>query len=132
MSGQHWLAIYISKHGVGSFFDSFGNSPVYIHFPKSIAVFLKRNCVSMQHSSKQVHDVCSAVCGQHCVFFLYHMDKGLSYDDLLLKYSDNLSDNDFMVCKFVKKLRPSVACSKSGFDCIQCVHAGDLFLNRMM
>lgn len=129
MSGRHWVAIYIDKYGVGSFFDSFGNPPTYSHFPKSFAVFLKRNCSAIQYSARQVQDMCTAVCGQHCIFFLYHVDKGLSYEELMRKYSDNLSKNDFMVCKFVKKICPSVVCRKSGFGCVQCVQSGDFFEN---
>lgn len=52
------IAIYINKHRVGSFFDSFGNPPTYGHFPKSISAFLNRNCESVQHSVKQVQDMC--------------------------------------------------------------------------
>lgn len=122
-SGQHWLSIYIDKFGVGSFFDSFGNPPDYSYFSESINAFLQRNCTTTQHSARQVQDVCTAVCGQHCVFFLYHMDKGQTYDEVMKKYSNNLSKNDVLVCKFVKKLRPSVVCRKSSFTCVQCVQS---------
>ena len=122
-SGQHWLSVYIDKYGVGSFFDSFGNPPTYAHFSESINVFLKRNCTTIQHSARQVQDVCTAVCGQHCVFFLYHMDTGQDYDKVMRKYTYNLSKNDVMVCKFVKKIRPSVVCRRNVYACIQCALA---------
>ncbi len=39
----------------------------------------------------------SDTCGQHCVFFLYHMSKGHVYDDIVKKYYDDLIKNDAMV-----------------------------------
>ena len=94
-----------------------------MHFSESINAFLKRNCTAIQHSARQVQDVCTAVCGQHCVFFLYHMDTGRVYDKVMRKYTYNLSKNDVMVCKFVKKIQPSVVCRKNVDTCIQCAQA---------
>lgn len=47
------------------------------------------------------------------------MDKGLSYKEIMRKYS-----NDVLVCKFVLKIHLSVACRKGRFACVQ---AGDSF-----
>ena len=118
-SGTHWLAVYIDTHNQASFFDSFGNPPD--RFAKSIGKFLEANCNDVQYITRQVQSSCSAVCGQHCVFFLLHMDKSEDYDALSTKYKVNTHTNDRMVCRFVKKLHPSVTCkSIDNTNCIQC------------
>ena len=118
--GEHWLAIFISSKKHGYFFDSFGNSPDYKHFPASIKRFLSRNCHTTSHSVKQVQSNFSMACGQHCVFFLFNIQRGVSYKKLLNVYSNNLSSNDAMVCRFVKRIQPT-ACKKNTFPCVQCV-----------
>ncbi len=83
LPGEHWLTIYINEEGVGYFFDSFGNKHDDICFPPIINNFLKLNSRAVQYSAVQVQDFSSDTCGQHCVFFLYHMAKGRNYDYVL-------------------------------------------------
>lgn len=117
--GEHWLAVYISARKHGFFFDSFGNPPD--NFSPKIKKFLVNNCCAISFSSKQVQNDVSLACGQHCVFFLNKIQKGMSFKKILSLYSSNLICNDTMVCHFVKKIRPTVACKKYNFACIQCV-----------
>lgn len=127
LPGQHWLAIYINEEGVGCFFDSFGNKPDYQGFPSIIKNFLKLNSKEIQHSNVQVQDFTSDTCGQHCVFFLYHMTKGFDYDYVLKMYSDDLIKNDKKVSTFVKRLKQT-NCNENVFKCIQCVQTGEMFM----
>ncbi len=60
----------------------------------------------MEYSNKQVQDFTSDTCGQHCVFFLYHMSKGYTYENIVKRYYDDLIKNDAMVVRFVKRLKP--------------------------
>lgn len=118
LPGKHWLAFYITKDKQGYFFDSFGNSPD--KFSPEIKLFLLKNTARILYSGRQVQKDFSVTCGQHCVFFLYHVQKGASYSRLINMYSDNLVCNDAMVCHFVNKIRPVSACFENNFDCVQC------------
>jgi len=129
LPGEHWLAIYINEDGVGCFFDSFGNKPDYHGFPPIIKNFLKLNSSQVQHSAVQVQDFSSDTCGQHCVFFLYHMAKGFDYDYVLKLYCNDLIKNDKKVSAFVKKLKQA-PCNENVFKCVQCVQMGEMFMSH--
>ncbi len=120
LPGEHWVAAYLSRDGSGCFFDSFGNAPDSDHFPTSIKNFLISNTPVVLYSTKRVQDFTSDVCGQHCVFFLYHLAKGRDYNHVMKLYSDNYIKNDKMVSLFVKRLRSNV-CNENFFPCIHCV-----------
>ena len=123
--GSHWLAVYIDTHNTATFFDSFGNPPE--RFAKTIFEFLRENCVDIQYRSRQLQSLCSAVCGQHCVFFLTHMNKCADYAKLFAKFKDDTHKNDIMVCRYVKRLQPAVTCKTlSNMNCIQCAVSGEL------
>ena len=123
--GEHWLAIYITDDGIGRFYDSFGNPPDFTYFPKSIKDFLK-TCENVEYSSKQVQDLVSTTCGQHCLFFLFLMTKGLSYKDFMSFYADDLRENDALVSKFVAKMYQSKR-DKQMFNCIQHAQSCETF-----
>lgn len=118
--GQHWLAIYLTQDGTGCFFDSFGNAPDCDRFPITIKNFLTSNAPVVLYSTKRVQDFTSDACGQHCVFFLYHLARGRDYNYVMNLYSNDYIKNDKMVSLFVKRLR-SNACNEKMFPCIQCV-----------
>ncbi len=87
-------------------------------FQRTYVIFKKSNSTSVEYSKKQVQDFTSDTCGQHCVFFLYHMSKGRAYDNIVKKYYDDLIKNYAMVVRFVKRLKP---CLCDTLNCIQCV-----------
>ncbi len=116
--GQPWVAVYINGDGVSCFFDSFGGAPKDPRFTKNLHDFFKNNSIRVEYSKKQVQDFTSDTCGQHCVFFLYHMSKGHAYENIVKKYYDDLIKNDAMVVRFVKRLKPRLC---DTFNSIQCV-----------
>lgn len=120
MPGAHWLAIYITHDRQGYFFDSFGNPPTYDEYPPNIINFLSKNCKKLLYSQKQVQDVQSTTCGEHCIFFLSNIQKGVSYQRVLNMYTRNLICNDVMVCAYVKKIHPNL-CRGHKFTCVQYV-----------
>ena len=124
LPGEHWLAVYITEDRVGCFFDSFGNPPE--RFPDMISDFLKTSCITQRYSTRQVQDFASTTCGQHCVFFLNYIAKGLSYEDVMSKYCLDLIKNDNMVSTFVKKFYPCI-CKNKLFKCVQHVQSGQMF-----
>ena len=121
MAGAHWLAIYITTERQGYFFDSYGNPPSYSEFPETIQRFLDQHCIDVVHSTQQVQDPSSTACGHHCVFFLFNMQKGVSYQKFLKMYGDNLPRNDEKVYDFVNRVQPNV-CNEHDMMCVQsCV-----------
>lgn len=134
LPGQHWLAVFITEKRSGEFFDSYGNPPDYKYFPKSIYRFLQRNCVKISYNTRQVQDLFSTTCGQHCLFFLLQRCKGNSFTDIIHSmYSDDLRKNDVLVSRFVKKLphhhHPRNV--KHVFKCtVQCVCSGEMFFKK--
>lgn len=119
--GEHWVAVYINSRKHGYFFDSFGNPPEYKHFPVQINKFIAKNCRTVSYSARQVQSNISMVCGQHCIFFLCNIQRGVSYQKFLNMYSSKLPHNDAMVCHFVKQIQPAIVCEKYAFTCVQCV-----------
>ena len=54
----------------GDFFDSYGKHP--IHYNKYFLDFMNRNAVEWEHNKIQLQSAFSTVCGQYCIYFLYH------------------------------------------------------------
>ena len=106
--GEHWLAFFITKQKRCYLFDSFGRSPRV--FPHGINTFIGENSLDVTYSNQQVQSNYSFTCSHHCVFFLCHVQKGLSYARVMNMYGDNLICNDSMVCKFVNRIQPVVCC----------------------
>lgn len=102
--GEHWVGIIIEREaGKSSFFDSYGHGPDYIFYPESFITFLSRNSCETCYNKLQVQDFHSTTCVPHVVFFLCQRFKGLSFQEVMKMYSDNLKHNDAMVIKFIKK-----------------------------
>lgn len=127
--GEHWLAFHVDTGGSVHFFDSFGNSPRSQIFPTDIYIFLKKAGHRVIYSNRQVQDYMSVTCGEHCVFILYHMLRGMSYSDIMLKYTSNLLKNDEMVSLFVKKIHCYKKCYND-YTCVQCAQPNSKFINH--
>lgn len=121
MPGEHWVAIYITKDKDGYFFDSFGHSPENRRFPPEIKHFLRKNCVTVSYSGRVVQSELSTKCGQHCVFFLCNIQKGMSYKQFINMYGPDPVCNDAMVCRFVNRIQPVAVCHEYDTMCVQCV-----------
>ena len=70
LPGTHWIAIYFNEQMKRGFFDSYGKHP--IHYNKHFLNFMNRNAVEREHNKIQLQSASSTVCGQHCIYFLYH------------------------------------------------------------
>lgn len=122
-AGAHWLAIYITAERQGYFFDSYGNPPTYSEFPVSIQQFLDHSCSDVVYSTQQIQDHLSTACGQHCLFFLFNMQKGVSYHKFLRMFGANLPRNDKKVYDFVSSVKPSF-CNEHELICVQSCICG--------
>ena len=102
LPGQHWIAwIVYNKEREGEYFDSYGY-PIskYRLVQRPVLTIVKENCKQIQQSH-------SFVCGQMCIFFLYHRLNGVSYEAILQKFRNSRRYNDFIVQKFVDDMQSS-------------------------
>lgn len=100
-SGEHWIAIFISKNGKGIYFDSYGLRPLH----REIELFLNNNCGSdWKHNptTLQTTSDLSFTCGHYCVLFCLFMSNNLKLNDFLNVFSRNTLFNDLFVETLVK------------------------------
>ena len=93
--GEHWVAFYV-ENGEGEYFDSYGLPP-----PRDLEIVLDRCCFHYAYNKYQLQDLWTFVCGQFCVYYLYHRNQGErlgSIVDRLRKYGEK---NDCIVETFV-------------------------------
>ena len=98
--GVHWVAVYFSRDGCGTYFDSFGLEPL---IPNHLRL-LRKNCRVLRWNTKQLQSNSSKVCGQFCLMFLIHMSRGKTLKQFQNIFSSNLDKNDGIVKDFVKRL----------------------------
>ena len=92
--GTHWVAFYFPSREKGEFFDSYGHPPEHYGF-KSYNIETWN-----QH---KLQSSWSNVCGQYCIFYLYHKSRGYSMSKIVNMFTDNTAINDSKVACYVKK-----------------------------
>lgn len=100
-----------AARGAGEFFDSYGTAPDDPRLPKTIAKFLEHQAEETVFQQNQLQHPRAVTCGHHCVFFLESRAGGLSFDQILKLYSDDVLKNDRMVIRFVRN-RKARLCRK--------------------
>lgn len=88
--GEHWTAIYIDKFRIGEYFCSYGYPPIVQQHRR----FLSNNCRRWTHSSKEIQDFGSSVCGQYCLLYLLMKAHGRSLADFQNLFTDSRAIND--------------------------------------
>jgi len=84
MSRSHWVATNV-KDNVINYFDSFGILPF-----QEMVNHAKKFNITFLHQNDQIQITKTTTCGYFCLHFLYQMNKGKSYFDLLcLTYTIN-------------------------------------------
>ena len=78
----------------GEFFDSYGYPPEHYGF-KSYKI--------ETWNKHKLQSSWSNVCGQYCIFYLYHKSRGYSMSKTVNLFTDNTSINDCNVACYVKK-----------------------------
>lgn len=133
LPGEHWLAIYLTADGRGEFFDSYGHDPSSPLFLKSIVKFLRKNANETIFQTRQLQASDSVVCGHHCIFFLQLRNMGLSFEQILELYSDDLAQNDLMVEQFVKSQKGMPRLAPNLFVQPQaCVSCSEFHNNKVL
>ena len=89
--GEHWVGMIIeAEQGRASFFDSYGHPPDCQLYPPEFIRFLTKNSREIRYNTQQVQDDFSATCGAHVIYHLCQRFKGLSFQEAMRLYSDNL------------------------------------------
>ena len=99
--GEHWVAFYFTDSCDGEFFDSFGQAPD--KYNVLLKRFVTNNSDSWTYTTKQVQEMLSTTCGQHCLFYLLHRCRRVSALEIMHKYSNRPSSNDNLVTAFLRK-----------------------------
>ena len=92
--GTHWVSFYFPSRDKGEFFDSYGYPPE--HYGFKLYEIETWNDRKLQSSWSQV-------CGQYCIFYLYHKSRGYSMSKIVNLFSGNTRLNDCKVACYVKK-----------------------------
>ena len=106
----HWIEIYFNEQMKREFFDSYGKHP--IHYNKHFLDFMNINAVEWEHNKIQLQSAFSSVCGQYCIYFLYHRCMKRSMSSIVNSFVNDKLRNDQLVYDFVRrkyrKIHPSL------------------------
>jgi len=96
--GIHWCLAIFYEDNICQFFDPLGEPPDAYNFHISML----NKCANVLFNEFPVQAPLSSTCGHHCIFFAYHIARGLSSKEIMSKYSKQcLQWNDYMVNSFV-------------------------------
>lgn len=99
-SGEHWIAIYISKKRYGEYFDSFGLPPQNEFF----IIFLRKNCVNYKYNKVMIQSLFSNFCGQFCIIYSFFKSQNKSLNACLKLFNlKKLNLNNSIVINFFYK-----------------------------
>lgn len=90
--GVHWLYMDVDRGGRASFFDSFAVPPE--HYRKRLGRHLENCDPHYWQSHRIVQELTSTACGHHIIYFAQRRAVGMTADEVLSTYTDNLAEND--------------------------------------
>ena len=90
--GEHWVAVYFPESTKAEFFDSYGHLPSY--FDERLVYFLQK-ANSVIYNTVKLQGPLTPVCGQYCLFYIMHRERGIPADILLTHL--NMFNTDTMV-----------------------------------
>jgi len=73
--GTHWTCLFI-KNGELYYFDSFGFTP-----PLEVLDYYQ--CKNRWYNSFKIQQYNEVICGHYCIYVLYRLSNGFSFDDIL-------------------------------------------------
>ena len=79
--GNHQVAVYFEKNGVGEYFDSLAGYP-----PHEVVHFLCFHAKGWQYNCMQVQELYTTTCGQFFVFYIYQKSRGLMLELITLAH----------------------------------------------
>jgi hypothetical protein len=101
--GRHWTAFFFPNSTTIEYFDSYGKPIDYFNteFSKYTSHFS-----NLVVNYKQLQSVYSDVCGMYCLFFLFQRMNGVSFHDIIERFSNVYDYNDSFVYNFVNGMFP--------------------------
>ena len=94
----------------GEFVDSYEKHP--IHYNKHFLDFMIGNAVEWDYNKIQLQSAFSIVCGQYCIYFLYHRCRKRTMSSIVNSFVNDKWCNDQLVYDFVrrkyKQIHPSL------------------------
>ncbi len=85
--GEHWIAVmWFNSHQ--EYFDSYGLPP-----NPRIQRFLESTGYKTRYNRKRVQGLFSSTCGAHCIYFLYHRNKGTPMHHVIKNMNDKRVTN---------------------------------------
>ena len=109
--GTQWVAFYFIGPSELEFFDSFGMHPSFHGFNLDSKV---------HYNDHQIQSFTSAVCGQYCIYFLYHRARSLDLVSICKDLIRRGNSADDYVDQFVSCLVHSRQVSLSSHCRVQC------------
>ena len=88
------MSFYFPSREKAEFFDSYGHPPEHYGF-KLYEIETWNN--------RKLQSSWSQVCGQYCIFYLYHKSRGYSMSKIVNLFTGNTRLNDRKVACYVKK-----------------------------
>lgn len=88
-------------HILGFYFDSYGLPP-----PPSVPAiqnFIKKHCSSLDYNRRQLQQLHSDTCGKFAAMFLVSYFRGVSPQQFIYDFTQNLWQNDFTINNMFKK-----------------------------
>lgn len=120
--GEHWVAFFKGhKDGPLVFFDSYGLEAKT--FSKNFERFTTLGSNLIQNKTP-LQSINTDICGQYCLFFLYHSLVGESLYEILKKFpiTNCSSLNDTVVCNFLAKFEPFIYVNNAKNSQCCCVY----------
>ena len=99
--GKHWVTVYLENDEWRDFFDSYGNPPSSL--AEEFEKFLKRNVVSYSFKDRRLQGAYSTVCGQFCLFYLYHRCRVYYTREIIRMFGKDADINDVLDNKIINE-----------------------------
>lgn len=98
-SGRHWVVFDFQSSYYAEFFDSYGNHPK--NLANEFVTFLNQNAKVWKFNQRILQGQFSSVCGQYCIYYLYHKCRNVSLSTILGDFTKDTDVNDCLVNDFV-------------------------------
>lgn len=99
--GEHWVAFIVESRDDVEFFDSYGLPPAF--YSPNLAAFYQA-FPNRRRAPRDLQSIMTHVCGQWCLFWLFHRVRGDSTQDTLRRFDiGHPLENDEYVAEFVEK-----------------------------
>ena len=86
--GKHWVSVFINDRC--EYFNSLGYPPMELKY------FLENQQKTYVYSNKRIQGN-GDVCGDYCILYSYFRCRGISMQDFVNKFTENIELNDILV-----------------------------------